>query len=350
MLSETQDIYELWEEKPPVFPPHSRLYHLEPIGVGTPMVESLTSYVSRLADMHSVHPFLLVTRVIVPHLPGAHPDRVDWTSDIYLGGFWAESGVVNGLRKRARDWVETLEKLTLRRDLQFLTLLFWEEVFSPRSLLRSTHAWCPVCYEEWRQAGQIVYQPLLWQLQVLGRCPRHLHPLHVRCPYPDCRRIQPYLAQRSRCGYCPRCSRWLGSSEVDENQEPAITKNDQREWQQWVSNGMGELLSMAPRLASPPQREQFTATIVSYVEKLAGGKEGPFARQIQADRKSVWGWVRGQWLPQLDALLRICFSAGVTPLQLLTADEEVKVTSTRWIFQDLHTTSPGKRYRKFATE
>jgi hypothetical protein len=98
MLSEPQVVYELWEEEPPVFPPHSDLYHLEPIGLGTPMVESLTSYVSRLADMHSVHPFLITTRMIVPCLEGAHPDRAGWTPHAHIGGFWTESDVINGLR------------------------------------------------------------------------------------------------------------------------------------------------------------------------------------------------------------------------------------------------------------
>lgn len=45
---------ELWNLEPPNFLPRSRLFHQLPIGVGTPHVESLTSYVSRLAVAHSV--------------------------------------------------------------------------------------------------------------------------------------------------------------------------------------------------------------------------------------------------------------------------------------------------------
>jgi TniQ len=45
-----------WVEEQVVWPAHSRLYHLEPIGIGTPSVESLTSYIARLAAAHSVHP------------------------------------------------------------------------------------------------------------------------------------------------------------------------------------------------------------------------------------------------------------------------------------------------------
>jgi hypothetical protein len=58
---EEEKLYEVWEEEPvaPVSP--SKLYHLEPIGIGTPLIESLTSYVSRLANAHSVILRTLVT-------------------------------------------------------------------------------------------------------------------------------------------------------------------------------------------------------------------------------------------------------------------------------------------------
>ncbi|KOP26530.1 hypothetical protein AMR41_09940 [Hapalosiphon sp. MRB220] len=45
---------ELWDLERPKIPPRSSLFHLEPIGIGTPYVESITSYVARLAEAHSV--------------------------------------------------------------------------------------------------------------------------------------------------------------------------------------------------------------------------------------------------------------------------------------------------------
>jgi hypothetical protein len=48
-----------------VLPPRSRLYaSLEPVGLGTDMVESLTSYVSRLAQEYVVPPRTLVLEQI----------------------------------------------------------------------------------------------------------------------------------------------------------------------------------------------------------------------------------------------------------------------------------------------
>ena len=51
--------YDAWDTRPLVLPRPTRLYSLAPIGVGTPMVESLTGYVVRLAEAHCVAAGLL---------------------------------------------------------------------------------------------------------------------------------------------------------------------------------------------------------------------------------------------------------------------------------------------------
>ena len=66
MTIKLDTIDELWDLKPPTFSPRSRLFHLVPIGIGTPHVESLTSYVSRLAVAHSVPPGTLLAIEIGP--------------------------------------------------------------------------------------------------------------------------------------------------------------------------------------------------------------------------------------------------------------------------------------------
>lgn len=45
---------ELWDLTCPAIPPRSRLFHLAPIGIGTPWTESLTGYLARLAEAHGV--------------------------------------------------------------------------------------------------------------------------------------------------------------------------------------------------------------------------------------------------------------------------------------------------------
>ena len=47
-------ILESWDLTVPDVPPRARFYPLEPIGIGTPLVEGLTSYLLRLAEAHGV--------------------------------------------------------------------------------------------------------------------------------------------------------------------------------------------------------------------------------------------------------------------------------------------------------
>ncbi len=51
-------------------PTVSRLYSLEPIGVGTPLTESISSYLTRLAQEHCVTPKKLIMGEIAPLIMG----------------------------------------------------------------------------------------------------------------------------------------------------------------------------------------------------------------------------------------------------------------------------------------
>src|ERR1700683_189509 len=70
-----------WESTWPLLPARTRLFNLEPIGLGTPYVESITSYISRLAGEHHVAPWVIVSRDIAPRMsrktlaePNGHTD------------------------------------------------------------------------------------------------------------------------------------------------------------------------------------------------------------------------------------------------------------------------------------
>jgi TniQ len=59
-----QQPFESWSLSSQPVPPRSQLYSLQPVGVGTGMVESLTGYVARLAEAHSVSVGDLVGRLL----------------------------------------------------------------------------------------------------------------------------------------------------------------------------------------------------------------------------------------------------------------------------------------------
>jgi len=183
--------FDSWDCKLPPLPTRSRLYALEPIGIGTPFVESLSGYVARLADAHAVSVgdlagrelSALTSKPLLSFGPFMRRNRAD------SHGFHAQQYTMNGLGITSKKWVEALERATLRADLRFLTLLPFEGVLSCVAAFRCTRAWCPACYDDWRSGGDVVYEPLLWAIEPVTVCPRHRRPLEKACRHCHGRRV-----------------------------------------------------------------------------------------------------------------------------------------------------------------
>jgi hypothetical protein len=335
MASDLLKVCEMWDVTPPELPPRSRLYHLPPIGVGTPYVESLTGYVARLAAAHNVRLSQLITHELLPLLGPKyliHEAR-------HLSPFWSgHSRALNGARATAVEWTQVLERLTLRTELRFLTLQSWAEVLTPRWLMRPTRAWCPACYEEWRQAGQEVYEQLLWTLASVRVCSRHRRTLSTRCPYPDCGRDLFPLGPKSRPGYCSKCERWLGIAPETVPPQDENRGDEQMDWEIWVADSIGELLAAAPTLPALPRREKIAHAVGMCVEQAAMGKVSALARALRLSLVGVWEWVHTARVPQLDHLLRLCDLLDISLLRLLTeADLHVGPlrTDRPWMMESL---------------
>ncbi len=61
-------MYDTWDMTVSEIPERSELFCLEPIGIGTPYVESMTSYIIRLAEKHCILTGALTSEVIAPKL------------------------------------------------------------------------------------------------------------------------------------------------------------------------------------------------------------------------------------------------------------------------------------------
>lgn len=326
MASNQLAVCEFWDVALPDLPSRSRLYHLAPIGVGTPDVESLTSYVARLAAAHNVHTATLVEHELLPLLQKHPMSEPASTGASYAWPRFAQP--LNGSGTLARKWTQAVETLTLRSDLRFLTLLTWSQVLTFMGLLRRERAWCPVCYEEWRETGQAVYEPLLWSLRVVTVCPRHGCRLSSRCPHQDCQQPQQPLSPRSRPGYCTRCERWLGIPPGTGPSGNEVTTEDELQWQTWVTNSIGELVAATPSLSEPPRKERIAHAVSVYVEQLMGGNHRAVSRELGLSKDRVGCWLRGENVPRLDLLLRMCHHFGTSPLYFLT-EESIVVDPTK---------------------
>jgi transcriptional regulator with XRE-family HTH domain len=291
-------------------PPRSRLYPLKPIGIGTPFVESLSGYVSRLADAHGVSVGDLLGREL--STPASKPLLR------FSQGFYSQGYSINGLGIRCRESVDALERATVQADLRFLTLLPLKGFLSPIPLFRHTRAWCPECYEHWRVSAHVVYEPLLWAIAPVTICLLHRRALEEICPHCQ-RRIMP-LAVYSRPGHCSRCQQWLGDSKEIRSWGRSNPPDRESDASLWKAQVIGELFAATPRLSSPCLNKVFISNFRACVDTVAEGNQDAFAEAARVSRTAVGSRMRGEVLPEIDTLLRICYHLQIPLTAFLGAD------------------------------
>ncbi len=317
MLVDKQVIYKSLDLQKPLVPMRSYLYHLEPIGIGTPNVESLTGYIARLAEAHCVTTDTLFAKELAPLVRKTYA-LIQGEYSALSGKFRKSVKAMNGIGVIATDWVQALETLTLQNGLRFLTMLTWAEVISFQGLLRPIRAWCPACYQEWRTSGQAVYEPLLWTLNVVEMCPRHHRRLRLQCPH--CDQQLPLLAQRSRPGYCSSCGQWLGICPSAKLTDSETLTQDELRWFSWAVDTVVELIAAAPHMPSPLSREKVAAAISTCVNQITLGNASAFGNILQVDGETVRVWLKGKKLPQLNSLLRVCYCCRTSLLNFMTQE------------------------------
>ena len=289
----------------------SRLYPLAPQGKATPLIESLSSYINRLAWTYGVNPRILVTQEIFPNLCRSHHTR---TSPGRLGNFCQEDvKTINGIGEAAADWSQTLERLTMRSDLQSLTLNQWASGFSPFGLLNPSPRWCPTCYYEWRENGLPIYQPLQWSLRDITICLLHKRQLVQLCPH--CKKKQSTIAATSRLGFCTRCNCWLGVSagvtevnEIDDNQF---------HWQQWIIKVIEELRRISISMGSLPWPGLPTG-LSTCIEIFGSARS--LARRVGISYVVFQKWKNCISKPSFRSMLDFCHALNITPVRLLMND------------------------------
>lgn len=308
--------WDLTAERRPV---RSKLYAPAPVGMGTAMGESLTSYLARLAVAHCIYPGILLREMILPMLeeaetqgngPEQHPL---WRRD------GSGSHLINVTGSRAQSALQVLETLTMRTDLGSLSLTALTELLPLRGLTWSKLAWCPLCYQEWQANEQVVYDPLLWKFREISLCVRHGVRLQTTCP--NCDRSLPHLAWRSRPGYCTFCA-WPLFREHVERQELIDPETPEFVWQQWVTEALGALVAQLPSIQACPRRERIRLAVNHAVERLADGNIAAFARILDLSRNTVENWCQGKRIPELDMLLRLCYRLNLSVSKVLFQETE----------------------------
>lgn len=233
---------EHWSLKPLEIPQRSRLFSLEPVAVGTPYTESLSSYLNRLAQEHCLTSQKLIMGEIAPLILTDKDKSELLTKNVsHLFGNSDAKPMINGMREMTGKLVTVLEELTMSQDLRFLTLLSWKGMISEQKLFRNYRAWCPSCLEEWKQENKTVYEPLLWSFKDVEVCLNHKLRLLDKCPH--CSSHLPVIGKSSPPGFCSCCYGWLGQTIKGEEDIEKYRINIE---------GIGELIALTALLRYEP--------------------------------------------------------------------------------------------------
>lgn len=316
MLTPILRLYPEYDLQKPTIPPRSRLYCLEPIGIGSEYVESLTGYVARLAQLHCVTPRRLLLTEIAPHLARLK-NRLNYQPENVSKVFGIDTckPAANGTGLTAAYLVEALSALTKRNDLHKLTLLNWAQVLTKIGLVRHQRAWCPSCYQEWQQGSKTIYEPLLWLINIVVICPYHHNRLLCQCPH--CHQHLPVFYWNFRPGYCSNCNQWLVNRRYKTKYTNIETDLD---WQLNVVRNVGELLAFSSSLNSPPTINNISDVISTYINQVFQSNKAAFSQFVGISETTIGFWCKGKVIPPIDKLLLLANCLGISLLDLLTKD------------------------------
>jgi Zn ribbon nucleic-acid-binding protein len=275
----------------------TRLYCLEPEGIGTSLVEGLSSYIARLAEQHRVKVSALLSYECGPLMDSYMLKAKPRISE----GFFNSSYAVNSGNSVGQKIAATLNELTGRSDIYHLTMYKWRSQSGMHRIIKDIKTWCPLCYADWLKLNKEVYDPLLWSLLYTKICSIHEIPLSDRCPH--CGSILKIIHPQSRVGHCYRCHKSL----VNAASPTERLTLEEMDVQKWITRSLGELL-MSSHLDPPTHVDNMISiALESYRVEKCDGNYQRFAEQLQFGDTDIYNYCTGRRKPNFPRLLWICY-------------------------------------------
>ncbi|WP_081063714.1 TniQ family protein [Burkholderia multivorans] len=290
-------------------PPRSSLYPVEPISVGTADVESLPSYLCRLAVTHCVSLTDLLHR-ISRAFGWAAPSK----------SFWKGRNL-SRMDDVAERYACALSEMTSVERLDLLTLRPWRNVIAHSSQAPATSRWCAACFQDDLLSGGTPYFRLAWDVGDVTVCLKHRVRFVDACP--DCGNTG--ARNNAVCvvpGWCCHCGAFLGGGVRTAALSATAAET-------WKAAQIGQLLSAQGCLISVPNRVAMIERVRKLVEQLDDGKSARFARRIGLNRSTVHWWLQQGGVPTLAAHLRIASQTGVSLEELLVGATGNSIPSLR---------------------
>ena len=294
------------------------LYPLKPIGIGTSAVESLSSYISRLAEAHYVTVSNLVLHEIAPTISEQAGVPLNNKENFWFNN---TAGTLNGIAPRTEQYINALILLTEQPFLEHLTFWPWRDSIFFKSLIRQNRSWCPQCLLEKFSIGEQLYEPLIWTIDPVKICLVHNSRLTFECP--QCGNKNRIFSSSQRVGHCTNCGWFLG---FDNRPNPVDRSND--DFDIWVTKNISDLISQS-LTANNYNVDNFLGNLSWLLENNWGGRIFDFADDLKLPSGRVWHWIhRDRKMPTLNSLLQVSYALRINLVDLLTDKKPVLVRNS----------------------
>jgi hypothetical protein len=285
-------------------------FNISPQGIHTCLMEACTSYIPRLNIAHS---FLFSTMLADVILPASGDTHLSQSIQRGSSRIYIRPTTFNGQNFFTEKIVKTLEALTGRTDLQYLTMLPLKGLIDPKNVFRSHRAWCPYCMENWRINSMVIYEALIWLIRPIKVCPVHMIPLQSICP--SCGQSIAIIDRATRPGYCSKCGSWLSKNTLSLNSSSLVRLS---QFDRWAATNVGTLIAAYGALPNVLSRSSLSCEIAQYIDICFGGSASSFAKALGIPRATVKRWRTGAAFPSLKHLLAISFITQTPLLELIT--------------------------------
>ncbi|RYF31954.1 MAG: hypothetical protein EOO23_00790 [Comamonadaceae bacterium] len=287
----------------PVVNPRSVLHALEPLGLGTGEVESLLSYLCRLAVSHSTST-LSLSRAVAQHFEHDVEEQFDW--------FHRH---LSGIGDSALTWSSALSAMTSLPRLDRLTFLHWKDVIAQNGLpIVSKGQFCPQCFADDRNNGKTPYFRLAWESKSVSVCNVHRCRLTQHCPSCSKDNVR-HAASLVVPGWCTKCGAFLGCEAQNHAMQPAI-----KPVELWQARQISDLLQAQGQLQGMPKRQVLIDSISHIIGTMDGGKCAHFAKRLGISKSTIHYWLQTDNTPTLEASLRVASQSGIGLAKLLSGD------------------------------
>ncbi len=258
--------------------------------------ESLSSYITRLAQAHLVSVGVIVTQFIQPRITSQQKGHLlhRCTDGYAING----AGFIGCEVHNAVKSMVAPSESTAFYSFHFLGNLIGDTY---KNLLSKQLKWCSSCVAE----NSENYYPLYWQCQSVGCCAKHETTLESACPH--CGQTQQTLTATSVTGKCSTCNLQLRG-------EPSNTQRATKK-QLWMANNVNQLITEQIHLSNSKLITNFRLNLKTSCT-LYGSVQNA-ERQLGFTKTRFQNWLTRN-RPNFPDFLELCYRLNTSPIDYIS--------------------------------